>query len=120
MRSHMTVVENPKTGADMKYELNTWYHYDEAAKKHFERWAPTEAAAAGHLVLACKKWDEETDKFFIRMFFDCYYDSNGSLKHTGRYDPTYDGVVYGKPVAFLLLPPRWQPFEDFMKGVKHA
>jgi hypothetical protein len=61
----MTVVENPKTGADMKYELNTWYHYDEAAKKHFERWAPTEAAAAGHLVLACKKWYDATGKLHV-------------------------------------------------------
>lgn len=59
MRSHTTVVENPKTGADMKYELNTWYHYDDAAKKHFERWAPVETEG---VLEVSQVWCIEGDK----------------------------------------------------------
>lgn len=118
MRSHTTAVENLKTGADMKYELNTWYHYDDAAKKQFERWAPVEAAAAGCLVLACKRWNEETDKFYVQLFYGCYYGSKGRFIHVAN-SPTFENVLNGKPIAFMLLPPKYVTFEDFMHGVKY-
>lgn len=118
MRSHTTVVENPKTGADMKYELNTWYHHDEAAKNTMERWAPVEAGERGRLVIACKRWDEQTDKFYVQLFFDCYYDTKGVFKCLS-HNSSSDCTLYGKPIAFMLLPPKYLPFEDFMHGVKY-